>query len=292
MVIVSASYRTDIPAFYGDWFFNRLREGYCLVGNPYNASKYRVPLRGPEVDGFVFWTKNLGPFRPVLEEVAALSMPFYVQYTITGYPAVLEQTVAPTERTCDHVGQVASLYGPDAVVWRYDPVVLSSVTSRSFHLDNFQRLAERLADHVDEVVVSFAHFYRKTLRQFARVAAQSDLKWEDPSDEEKIELLGDLACLARDFGLRPTVCGQPGLKPPAADETRCIDAERLSRIAGRPILGNRKPHRKECGCYESKDIGAYDSCPHGCIYCYAVRDRRVALAAYKRQESTRTWLGP
>ena len=90
-MIVSASYRTDIPAFYADWFARRRAAGFCEVTNPYGGRPYRVPLAGPELDGFVFWTRNIGPFQEALVEVAAQHIPFVVQYTITGYPRALDR---------------------------------------------------------------------------------------------------------------------------------------------------------------------------------------------------------
>src|SRR5690242_19877077 len=119
-MIISASYRTDIPAFYGQWFINRLRAGYCMMTNPYNGKPIRVSLAPDAVDGFVFWTKNIGPFLRYLPEIRSSSYPFIVQHTINGYPRRLESRVTRPTRTVEHVKRLAGEYGPDVLVWRYD----------------------------------------------------------------------------------------------------------------------------------------------------------------------------
>src|SRR6185312_13236388 len=124
-MIISASYRTDIPAFYGHWFMNRLRAGYCMMTNPYNGKPIRVSLAASDVDGLVFWTKNIGPFLRHLPEIRRLGYPFMVQHTINGYPRQLESRVMRPTRTVEHVKRLADEYGPDVAVWRYDPILFT-----------------------------------------------------------------------------------------------------------------------------------------------------------------------
>lgn len=280
-MIVSASYRTDIPAFYGDWFRNRLIAGSCLVANPYGGPDYQVPLRGPDVDGFVFWTKNIGPFLPVLSELRDAGQPFVVQYTITGYPTALEQAVMDAERAVDYCRALSGLYGERSVVWRYDPILVTDLTPAGWHRETFSRLAESLAGTCDEVVTSFAQIYRKTGRNLDEAARRHGFSWRDPPVDEKRALLGDLAAIASERGMALTVCTQPALSVEGIAASRCIDAQRLSDVAGRPIRSRTKGNRPGCLCAESRDIGAYDTCPHGCVYCYAVRHRDVARHKYK-----------
>ena len=143
-MIVSASYKTDIPAFYGEWFRNRLRAGFCRMVNPYNKNQHSlVSLRVEDVDGFVFWTKNLTPFVSVLDEVHQIGFPFVVQYTINGYPRVLESRVVDSERSVRNFCAVAEKYGAEALVWRYDPIILSTVSDYQFHLQNFAQTCFR-----------------------------------------------------------------------------------------------------------------------------------------------------
>ena len=139
-MIVSASYKTDIPAFYGAWFRNRLDAGYCKVLNPYSNRAQRVSLARDDVSAFVFWTKNVGPFLGTLAEVRRRGYPFVVQYSITGYPRPLEPHVVPAAASVRHMRMLCDLYGPRSAVWRYDTIVFSSVTPPRFHLRTFERL--------------------------------------------------------------------------------------------------------------------------------------------------------
>lgn len=290
-MIVSASYRTDIPAFYGDWFRNRLKAGFCRVANPYGGPAYEVPLTGPSVDGFVFWTKNVGPFLPVLTDLREAGCPFVVQYTITGYPTALEQAVTDAERAVAHCRALSDHYGPRAVVWRYDPILITDLTPADWHRATFRRLAAALAGHCDEVVTSFAEIYRKTERNLVVAAQRHGFAWRDPSDEEKRLLLADMSDVAAGLGMALTLCTQPHLQVDGTQPSRCIDADRLSDVAGRPIRAREKGNRPGCLCAESRDIGAYDTCPHGCVYCYAVRRRDVARRAYKTHDPLAERLG-
>ena len=144
-MIVSASYKTDIPAFYGEWFINRLKAGYCCVRNPYGSGSFRVSLRPEDVDGIVFWTRNIGPFLPRLPEVRRRGIPFVVQYTINAYPRALDAAVPDAGRSIEHMKALHGEYGPRVAVWRYDTIVYSSITPPDFHLRNFERIARELA---------------------------------------------------------------------------------------------------------------------------------------------------
>ncbi len=231
--------------------------------NTYGGQIYPVPLTPEAVDGFVFWTRNLGPFLGHLDEIHERHFPFLVHYTVTGYPRVLDfATVAPAAAVA-HLEAVARAFGPRVAVWRYDPVVFTSLTPAAWHRRNFARLAHEMAGTVDEVVVSFAQIYRKTARNLAAAARRFDFQWRDPPASEKSVLLAELAAIAADHGIALTICGQPELLARGAGEARCIDAGRLGEVAGRAIAAAARPHRKNCGCWASRDIGEYDTCPHG-----------------------------
>ena len=292
LVIISASYKTDIPAFYGEWFRRRFRAGHCKMTNPYNGAVYDVPLAPDAVDGFVFWTKNVGPFRDGLGEVARSGAAFYVQHTINGYPKELEYSVVETDRSVQHVRELADEFGPRAVVWRYDPIIFTSLTPYDFHLRTFEDLCLRLAGATDEVVVSFAQIYKKTKRNTDWAAGRFGFTWEDPPDETKFSLATELAQVAAANSMRFSMCSQRAYLAPGVEEARCIDSERLSDVKGAPIKAKIKGNRPECECYESRDIGAYDTCPHGCVYCYAVQNRALAQKRYKAHDPDSEFLFP
>jgi hypothetical protein len=282
-MIISASYRTDIPAFYGEWFEKRLEAGYCSVSNPYNSHQVRrVSLAREDVDGFVFWTRNIGPFMGRLSRVADLGRPFIVQQTATCYPRALEPAAVGAAVAVRQIRAVAEAYGPKAAVWRYDPIVFSSLTPAEFHLENFERLAGALEGATDEVVISFAQIYRKAARNLDLAARNFGFAWMDPPDDVKLDLASKLGEVARRHGMSLSVCSQRKYIVPGAKAARCVDARRLAAVGGRSIRARLKGKRPECGCYEAVDIGEYDTCPAGCAFCYAVLRREIAL---RRRES-------
>ncbi len=283
-MIVSASYRTDIPAYYAEWFLRRLKAGYSLVKNPYSGRYYRVSLDRRDVSAFVFWTRNLGPFIGVLEEIDSLGIPFIVQYSITCYPAALERRVVPLETCVQHVRYLAKRFGPRVVVWRYDTIILTSLTPVSFHFERFSKIAKMLQGCTDEVVVSWANMYKKTVRNIKKASETHPFTWFDPPDKEKMEILLELEGVARENGMKMSVCGQRQYVKGRISDSSCVDAKRISDVAGREIEAARKPHRLGCGCYESRDIGEYDTCPHGCVYCYAVNDHDIAMKNYLKHD--------
>ncbi|WP_366555764.1 DUF1848 domain-containing protein [Aquibaculum sediminis] len=290
-MIVSASYRSDIPAFYGQWFLERLRAGEVSWRNPYSGAVYRLPLTREAVEGFVFWTRNPAPFLPVLEQLAEAGWPFVLQVTMTGYPRALEASVPAPERVLPALQEIRRRYGPHCLVWRYDPVFLSDLTPPDFHRTQLAELADRFGGLSDEVVLSFAQIYAKTRRNSDAAARRHGFDWSDPPVAEKQALLGELAHIAHDRGLRPTLCSQPDLLGAGLESARCIDAGRLSAVAGRRIAARKKGNRPGCLCAESRDIGAYDTCPHGCVYCYAVRAPQQAKAKHAAQDPKAELLG-
>jgi hypothetical protein len=283
-MIISASYKTDIPTFYGDWFMNRLRAGYCKIVNPYSHRVIRVSLLPENVEGIVFWTKNVGPFIKHLPEVHRQGFPFIMQHTINGYPRELEQAVVDAPRAVEYLRQVAETFGPRVSVWRYDTIVNSSLTSRDFHVKTFARLAKALEGATDEVVISFAHLYKKTQRNMGHAAAEHGFSWSDPATEWKKQLAGELAALAAVHNIQLSVCSQPQFIAPGGIEAQCVDARRLAVVSSKPAKADLKGNRKECGCFESRDIGEYDTCPHGCVYCYAVQNQELAKTRYKQHD--------
>jgi sugar phosphate isomerase/epimerase len=291
-MIVSVSYRTDIPAFYGAWFMNRLAAGYCRVVNPMGGPAYVVPLTPEAVDGFVFWTRNAAPFLASLEAIRQRGYPFVVHLTITGYPRALEASVLEAERLVAQARHVAHRFGRRVVVWRYDPILHTSLTPPAWHRENFRRLAGTLAGATDEVIVSFAHLYAKTRRNLAVAASRHGFAWHDGDGEEKRALLRDLAAVAADCGLRLSLCAQPEYAVEGTHSARCIDAERLADVGQRPVTARRKGNRPGCACAESRDIGAYDSCPHGCVYCYAVQSPAAAKRRHRTHDPDGEYLIP
>ena len=272
--IVSASYRTDIPAFYGAWFARRLAAGYALVRNPWSGSTYRVDLDAPGRRRAM----SSGPATP------PRSCRFWRGWSgrspssspITGYGRRLEPSVPAPGRAVEAAHALAALYGPRCVVWRYDPIL----SPTQDHVEAAGRLAESLRGATDECVVSFASFYRKT----ARNLSAAGFAWEDPGPDRRLRSIEALAAAVSP--LRLTVCAQPELTAGAAAPARCIDPARLG-LGPLPEKGNRPG----CACAASRDIGAYDTCPHGCLYCYANASPAAARRRFKAHDPEAGMLG-
>jgi hypothetical protein len=279
-MIISASYKTDIPTFYGEWFLNRLRAGYCRAVNPHSGRPFRVSLRRDSVDGFVFWTKNAAPFLGALREVKERGYPFVVQYTINSYPRELESRVVDAVKSVECVRRIGDTYGSRVPVWRYDTIVLTTLTDYAFHRRNFEQIATALEGSVDEVVVSVMYPYKKTLRNLRGAALARGFDMLPENKEQQRALIVNLAEIASSRGMQLTVCSQPEQVVGVAGVARCVDAARMSDVAGSALNAKLKGNREACGCFESRDIGSYDSCPHGCVYCYAVTDDVRARARY------------
>ncbi len=291
-MIVSASYRTDIPALYGRWFMARLAAGFVRAANPYGGPAYTVSLMPQAVDGFVFWTKNAAPFRAALEEIRRRGYPFVVQHGLTAYPRSIEAAAPPAGRAVGEMRRLALRFGRRCLVWRYDPILFTSKTGPDWHLTNFGRLAAALAGTADEATVSFAQIYRKTWTNLTAAAGRHGFAWHDPPAEVKRRFIAQLAAIAAEHGFALTLCAQPELLVPGVAPARCIDALRLSDVAGRPIAARTKGNRPGCLCAQSRDIGAYHSCTLGCVYCYAVRDPAAAKARRRAHDPSGEFLIP
>jgi len=258
-MIISASRRTDIPAFYTGWLLKRLNAGYCLVQNPFNPRQIRrVSLLPEDVGGIVFWTKNAAPILPAL---AALDkFPYYFQYSVTPYHADIEcglaskrDTVIPAFLT------LAKHIGAKRMIWRYDPILMTSKYNYSYHISAFSRLCELLEGSTEKCVISFAIAY-KSIAKSLREAGHQEL-----NITEKIKLAESMLPIAKDCGISLCACCElPELYQPGIQPASCVDSAMFGGNAPRD-----KNQRKGCNCAASVDIGAYNSCMNGCVYCYA-----------------------
>lgn len=294
-MIISASYRTDIPAFYGKWFLNRLRVGYCKRVNPYNRRVSLINLSKEVVEGIVFWTRNPLSFLEGFDSVRNMGYPFYLQFTITGYPEILDKHVPRWEDSVVVFEKISRKYGPHSVVWRYDPILFSSLSDEDFHIRNFSRISRSLEGLTSEVIVSFTSFYRKTIEKMNRLSGEEGIRFYDPPDAMKISFASRLADIARSCGMSLSLCGQRDLLSEGVADACCIDPFRLSDVAGKILpLPPERSHRpgSSCGCYAARDVGEYETCIHGCLYCYAVKSGVTALKNFRSHDPDGEFLLP
>ncbi len=262
-MIVSASRRTDIPAFHFPWLLERMRLGFADVTNPFNARQVRrVSLRPGDADLFVFWTKDARPMEALLPEFEAFGIPYIVLYTLTPYDEWLEPGIRDKDGIVLSFRRLADRIGPDRMAWRYDPIILTPGLPEDYHLAAFERIAGRLAGSAGRCITSFAAPYRRVRRRL------ESLGWSEPPPEARRRLLDRLAAAAAARGIPLQTCADD--TPAAGQPGACIDCGLASRIAGRDLGAGRDPHqRPACLCARSVDIGAYGTCLHGCVYCYA-----------------------
>lgn len=263
-MIISASRRTDIPAFFADWFMNRLSEGFFLVRNPRNPHQVsRISLSPDVVDCIVFWSKNPKRLMNKLNQVKQYS--YYFQYTITPYGHSLEPNVPSYEDSTIIFSELSELVGSNRVIWRYDPIILSHDFDIEYHSRSFEKILHRLAGKTRRCVISFLDLYKKTMRNI------STLKLVTISAQYMVEIAKSLSSIASRYDIELVSCAEAiDLEPFGIKHGKCIDDKLIEEISGYGLdIGKDKTQRQECGCVASIDIGEYNTCPHGCLYCYA-----------------------
>ncbi|MDZ7290903.1 MAG: DUF1848 domain-containing protein [candidate division KSB1 bacterium] len=282
--VISASRRSDLPAYYADWFMQQVERGYAIYPNPVSFKPVRISLRPEEVICIVFWTRNPHPLEKYLDRLDELyQQAFYFLFTINGMPRNLETNNPPLEFAIAAFLRLAERY-PGRVFWRYDPIVLSDLTPPDYHMERFAQLAERLRHATPRCYFSFVNWYAKVRRNFAKASQQHGVKFRDADLAERLEIVRRLVPVATANGMRLYSCCQHALcQIDGVMPAHCVDLEIIRKIAPDRYRRLREaPTREDCGCYESRDIGWYDSCPHGCIYCYANLNREKAKAFYHR----------
>jgi hypothetical protein len=263
-MIISASRRTDIPCYYPEWFFNRLREKYVLVRNHRNARQVsRIDLSPDVVDAIVFWSKNPKPMLDTLPLLA--EYPFYFQFTLNSYSEDIETGLPNKKEIIDTFKTLSDRTAPYRVMWRYDPILLNDKYTVTYHIENFALLARRLKGFAEKVTISFIDFYPKIMKNIG------GLNIREISVEEKMTLVESLSRIARENGFAMDTCAEDiDFSKYGVTHARCIDDNLIERITGYPLQVTKdKTQRLICGCVASVDIGAYNSCLNGCLYCYA-----------------------
>jgi len=288
-VIISASRRTDIPAFYPTWFLNRIKAGYCVVPNPFNHQLVnRVSLVLEDVDVVVFWTRNPRPLLKYLDELDARGYRYYFQYTLLDYPHMIDPYAPPLKSRIRTMYELAERVGPERVIWRYDPIVFSQATPVDFHRRAFEQIARALRGAAQRVVISILTPYAKIQKRLGEMSRQgAPLLPFDGSESWFGVLMEDLAVVADANGMEILSCasqldlGGYGIRP-----GKCVDDDYIKRVFGVDVSQTKDPgQRKACGCVISKDIGMYDSCLFGCQYCYATSSFERSRENYAKHNS-------
>jgi hypothetical protein len=285
-MIISASRRTDIPAFYADWFMNRIHAGFCCVANPFNPGRIaRVSLEPEDVDAIVFWTRDPRGLLPRLADLDARGYRYYFLYTLVDYPILLEPHSSPFRGRLLRFRRLADRLGPERVIWRYDPIVLTRRTDPRFHLSAFERIAKELEGCTKRCVISLMHEYAKLRARMRALESEGFLPVR--LDESQLErLMVAFRDISHARGMAVTSCA------PEQDLARfgilpgsCIDTHLIERLFSITLSDRKDPgQRPACRCAVSRDIGAYDTCHAGCPYCYATGSHENALRNRKAHD--------
>jgi hypothetical protein len=275
-MIISASRRTDIPAFYSNWFMNRIRKGYFYRVNPFNSKQVSCcSLKPEDVDAICFWTKDPKPLMQHLDELDERGLNYYFQVTLNPYDSTFEPHLPPLQGRIETFRELADRIGPARVVWRYDPIILSSSTPVSFHLESMQELAEKLGGYCSRLMFSFHDFYGKGRGRLHKTLADEGIKLEDITAIDKRESLEQVVRgfkqVTHQLNLQIFTCSENiDLSAFGIDHGACIDGDLIRKLFCRQSSVRKDKYQRNCcGCVESVDMGSYNSCSFKCAYCYA-----------------------
>jgi DNA repair photolyase len=278
-MIISASRRTDIPAFYSEWFMNRIRTGYVFSRNPVNRKQVSKINLSPEVvDCIVFWSKNPRNIIKHLPELKEYN--YYFLITINPYDKSIEPNVPLKRNLISTVKRLSDLIGPEKIIWRYDPIFCTEKFNYSYHVKYFAETASALQGKTEKCIISFLDAYKKCERNMRNI------EFRVLNTEEMFKIAEDISAIGLAHDIKIESCAEKcNLEPFNIKHAKCIDDELISRIAGKILKVKKdKNQRTECRCVESIDIGAYNTCPHNCLYCYANLNKELAQNNYKKHK--------
>lgn len=276
-MFINVGGRTDITNYYSEWLMNRIREGYVLSRNPLFPNKvYRYRLSPDVVDCIIFCTKNPAPMLDKIDEVRSKGFHVFFYVTITSYGKDIEPGVPDYHDVMETFKKLSDIVGKNNVGWRYDPVFISEKYTVEHHLKCFEEMTRELAPYTSFCIFSFVELYKKLSFTFPELRAVSD--------EEKNILLSEMGKIARRYNVRLQTCGDGNdYSKYGIARSGCITAPIMERAIGQELKAVKsQPSRKGCGCLPNNDIGAYDTCPNGCRYCYATKDPALAIKNYRR----------
>ena len=273
-MIISASRRTDIPAFYAEWFMKRIEAGFCNVPNPFNRKQVsRVSLKPNDVDVISFWTRHPRPLFSHLDQLGALGFQYYFQFTVINYPRFLDARGPSLKASIKNFQKLAAKIGPDRVIWRYDPIIFSKDTGSIFHQQNYRQIAEMLNGYTRRSIISFVDIYRKNKKRLEKLEAEVRpvINFSGKPSQSFDDMMHAIVETANSNGMSIESCAEKielsafGISP-----GKCIDDNFIGEQFGIRIgSGKDRGQRELCGCVASRDIGMYHSCRFGCKYCYA-----------------------
>jgi DNA repair photolyase len=277
--IISASRATDIPAFYSDWFINNFKRGYINWKNPFNGKEIFVSFKNTRI--IVFWSKNPEPMIDKLKYFDDLKINYYFLITLNDYEREgLEPHIPELKERIEIFIKLSKLAGKEKVLWRFDPVLLGENLNIDEVLNRIKKIGDIIHLYTEKLIIGFVDIlkYKKVQRNL-KIAGKDN--YRELTRYEMEEVADGLQKINKNWGLNIATCSEPvDLSKYNIKYNKCIDDELMRRIFSEDktlmeFLNQKNlkdsGQRKDCGCIKSKDIGVYDSCKHGCVYCYASR---------------------
>lgn len=273
-MILQTGMRTDIPAFYSQWFINRIKAGYVLVRNPYNPSSVtRYEINPDVVDLIAFCTKNPAPMLKYMDVLKPYGQYWFV--TITPYGKEIEPNVPDKRQVLENFKTLSKFVGVDSIGWRYDPIFINDKYSIDFHIETFEKMARELSGYTKTCIISFIDLYKKVIKNFPQACMVEK--------EKRLKIGKAFAEIGRQYDITIKACAEGDeLAPYGVDCSGCLTQEVYETVLHTKLNMPRiKGQRNECACFFGNDIGAYDTCRHFCKYCYANTDYRAVLSNSK-----------
>lgn len=317
-LIISASRSTDIPAFYADWFFNRLKSKYSAWKNPFSGQYSYVSYQNARF--FVFWSKNPKPLLDHTDELKKMN--FYIQFTLNDYVSEsLEKGVPPLEERIETFKQLVETFGKGRVIWRFDPLILTDKITVDDLLRKVENIGDQLKNYTEKLVFSFADIalYKKVKSNLEK----NNINYSEWTENQMVDFAKRLSILNKKWNFQLATCGEKiDIAQYGIQHNKCVDDDLMIKLAYKDkmlmdflkveihekdlfdnipqnaiILNDRQyaikkkdnkdgGQRQFCGCIVSKDIGEYDTCPHLCEYCYANTSKATAVRNYNLAKQT------
>ena len=282
-MIINIGSRTDIPAFYSDWFYNRIKEGFVYVRNPYYKNQVTKYDLNPEVvDLLVFVSKNPEPMIARLDEINDFNQ--YWQITITPYGKDIEKNVPVKEKVIKSFQKLSKIIGKEKIAWRYDPIFINEKYSLEKHIHIFEDMAAKLANYTDVSIISFIDLYEKTKKNFPEV--------EKVNKKERHKIGKEFVEIGKKYNMTIKTCAEGDeLAKYGIDCSGCLTKSVFEKAIGKNLkVPNKLKVREECDCLLGNDIGAYNSCGHGCKYCYANYSNEIVKEKMKKHDKNSPFL--
>jgi len=274
-MILNTGSRTDIPAYYSEWFYNRIKKGFVYTRNPYNPKLIHSYKLDPSVvDVLVFCTKNPEPMMKRLDEIAHFKQ--FWGITLTAYGKDIEPHVPDKHRIIECIKVLSNRFGSQSVEWRYDPIFLSDKYTKEVHLRSFEHIANKLSGSIEICVISFIDLYQKTIKNFPSVS--------EVCLEDQIELIKAFVEIGKKYNIRIKTCLENKvLEDYGVDTSGCLTQSVLEKSLNQRLNITKQTQAREgCDCLLGNDIGSYNSCGHGCVYCYANYDMKLVRENMKK----------